>query len=39
MRALDVVATTRASFGVYSVPEEVDQLIDGLHQVTDIFAI
>lgn len=39
MRELDVVATTRASFGVYSIPEDVDRLITGLTKVNEIFAI
>ncbi len=38
MTALGVVATTRASFSVYSTPEEVDRLVDGLHEVNRIFA-
>jgi cysteine desulfurase/selenocysteine lyase len=33
MTRLGVSATTRASFYVYSIPEEVDRLIDGLHKV------
>jgi cysteine desulfurase/selenocysteine lyase len=33
MARLGVVATTRASFYLYSVPEEVDRLVDGLHKV------
>jgi len=33
MTRLGVVATTRASFYLYSIPEEVDRLIDGLHKV------
>jgi cysteine desulfurase / selenocysteine lyase len=33
MAKLGVSATTRASFYVYSIPEEVDRLIDGLHKV------
>ena len=33
MTRLGVVATTRASFYLYSVPEEVDRLIEGLHKV------
>jgi cysteine desulfurase/selenocysteine lyase len=33
MARLGVSATTRASFYVYSIPEEVDRLIEGLHKV------
>ncbi len=33
MTRLGVTATTRASFYVYSIPEEVDRLIAGLHKV------
>lgn len=33
MTKLGVSATTRASFYLYSIPEEVDRLIDGLHKV------
>ena len=33
MARLGVSATTRASFYVYSIPEEVDRLVDGLHKV------
>jgi cysteine desulfurase/selenocysteine lyase len=32
MKRLGVAATTRASFYVYSIPEEIDRLIDGLHK-------
>jgi cysteine desulfurase / selenocysteine lyase len=33
MARLGVSATTRASFYVYSIPEEIDRLIEGLHKV------
>ncbi len=33
MARLGVAATTRASFYLYSVAEEVDRLVDGLHKV------
>ena len=33
MARLGVSATTRASFYLYSIPEEVDRLVDGLHKV------
>jgi cysteine desulfurase / selenocysteine lyase len=32
MKRLGVAATTRASFYVYSIPEEIDRLIEGLHK-------
>jgi cysteine desulfurase/selenocysteine lyase len=33
MTRLGVSATTRASFYLYSVREEIDRLVDGLHKV------
>jgi cysteine desulfurase/selenocysteine lyase len=33
MTRLGVSATTRASFYLYTIPEEVDRLVDGLHKV------
>ncbi|MBA2277524.1 MAG: cysteine desulfurase [Chloroflexia bacterium] len=36
MRALGVVATTRASFYVYNTLEDVDRLVDGLHRVNRV---
>ena len=33
MKRLGVAATTRASFYLYSIAEEVDRLVDGLHKV------
>jgi cysteine desulfurase/selenocysteine lyase len=38
MRRLGVTATARASFYLYSVPEEIDRLVDGLHKVRKVFA-
>jgi cysteine desulfurase/selenocysteine lyase len=38
MTRLGVPATTRASFYIYTVPEEVDRLVDGLHKVRQTFA-
>jgi cysteine desulfurase/selenocysteine lyase len=38
MTRLGVAATNRASFYVYSVPEDVDSLVDGLHKARKIFA-
>jgi len=37
MTRLGVAATTRASFYLYSIPEDVDRLIAGLHKVKDTF--
>lgn len=37
MRRLGVTATNRASFYLYTVPEEVDRLVDGLHRVRRTF--
>ncbi len=38
MRKLDVPATNRASFYLYTIPEEIDQLADGLYAVRKVFA-
>jgi cysteine desulfurase/selenocysteine lyase len=38
MRRLGVPATTRASFYLYTLPEEVDRLVAGLHKVRKTFA-
>ena len=38
MHRLGVPATTRASFYLYTLPEEVDRLVDGLHKVRKTFA-
>jgi cysteine desulfurase/selenocysteine lyase len=38
MQKLGVAATNRASFYVYTVPEEIDQLVEGLHTVRKVFA-
>ncbi len=37
MARLDVVATARASFYLYSTPEEIDRLVAGLHEAKRIF--
>src|SRR6478736_4923050 len=39
MAHLDVVATTRASFYVYTTKADIDQLIGGLHKANRIFGI
>lgn len=38
MRRLGVTATNRASFYLYTVTEEIDRLVDGLHKVREVFA-
>ncbi len=38
MQKLGVAATNRASFYLYTVPEEIDQLADGLYTVRKVFA-
>jgi cysteine desulfurase / selenocysteine lyase len=38
MRKLGVAATNRASFYVYTIPDEIDRLVDGLHKVKKVFA-
>ena len=39
MTRLGVAATTRASFYLYSIPEEVERLVAGLHKVRDTFGV
>lgn len=39
MKRLGVAATTRASFAAYNTTEEVDRLIDGLHDARRIFGL
>ena len=36
---LDLAATARASFNVYSTREEIDKLIDGLREVIKVFGV
>ena len=38
MRRLGVAATNRASFYLYTIPEEIDQLVEGVHAVRKVFA-
>ena len=38
MQKLGVAATNRASFYLYTIPEEIDQLVDGLHAVRKVFS-
>ncbi len=37
MARLGVAATTRASFYLYTIPEEIDRLVQGLHRVRKVF--
>ena len=39
MTRLGVAATTRASFYLYSLPEDVDRLVAGLRKVKDTFGV
>jgi len=39
MERLGVPATARASFGVYTTPEEIDRLIEGLHDARKVFGL
>jgi cysteine desulfurase / selenocysteine lyase len=39
MTRLGVAATTRASFYLYSLPDDVDRLIAGLHKVKETFGV
>ena len=39
MKRLGVTATTRASFAVYNTSEEVDRLIEGIHDARRIFGL
>jgi cysteine desulfurase/selenocysteine lyase len=38
MAKLGVSATTRASFYLYTLPEEIDRLVDGLHRARKLFS-
>jgi len=38
MHKLGVAATNRASFYLYTIREEIDQLVDGLHTVRKVFS-
>jgi cysteine desulfurase/selenocysteine lyase len=37
MARLGVAATTRASFYLYTIPDEIDRLVQGLHRVRKVF--
>jgi cysteine desulfurase/selenocysteine lyase len=39
MDRLGVAATARASFGVYTTPAEIDQLVEGLHDARRVFEL
>ena len=39
MDRLGIAATARASFGVYTVPEEIDRLVEGLHDTRKVFGL
>jgi cysteine desulfurase / selenocysteine lyase len=39
MDRLGIAATARASFGVYTTPEEIDRLLEGLHDARKVFAL
>jgi cysteine desulfurase/selenocysteine lyase len=39
MDRFGIAATARASFGVYTTPEEVDRLVDGLHDARRVFGL
>ncbi len=39
MDRLDIAATARASFGVYTTTEEIDRLVEGLHDARKVFGL
>jgi cysteine desulfurase/selenocysteine lyase len=39
MDRLGITATARASFGVYTTPEEIDRLVDGLEDARRVFGL
>ncbi len=39
MDRLGIAATARAIFGVYTTPEEIDRLVDGLHDARKVFGL
>jgi cysteine desulfurase / selenocysteine lyase len=39
MERLGVAATARASFGVYTTQEEIDRLVEGLHDARKVFGL
>ena len=38
MTKLGVAATNRASFYLYSIPEEIDRLVEGVKRAKQLFA-
>ncbi len=39
MDRFGITATARASFGVYTTPEEIDRLVEGLHDARGVFGL
>jgi cysteine desulfurase/selenocysteine lyase len=39
MDRLGIAATARASFGAYTTPEEIDRLVEGLHDARRVFGL
>ncbi|HMI81759.1 MAG TPA: aminotransferase class V-fold PLP-dependent enzyme, partial [Solirubrobacterales bacterium] len=39
MDKLGIAATARASFGVYTTPEEIDRLVEGLEDARKVFGL
>jgi len=39
MDRLEIAATARASFGVYTIPEEIDRLVEGLEDARRVFGL
>ncbi|MGI9019866.1 MAG: SufS family cysteine desulfurase [Solirubrobacterales bacterium] len=39
MDRFGITATARASFGVYTTPEEIDRLVEGLHDARRVFGL
>ncbi len=39
MDRLEIAATARASFGVYTIPEEIDRLVEGLEDARKVFGL
>jgi cysteine desulfurase/selenocysteine lyase len=39
MERLGIAATARASFGIYTITEEIDRLVEGLHDARKVFGL
>jgi cysteine desulfurase/selenocysteine lyase len=39
MDRFEIAATARASFGVYTTPEEIDRLVEGLEDARKVFGL